>query len=299
MTTGRTVLQHAVSDSTRWDNFIHRPGDVYVCAPPKCGTTWVQTIVASLIFPDNDLPGPIMWFAPGLDDTFDPLDEILARLEAQEHRRMVKSHLPVDALPWFETGRYISVYRDGRDAFISWMNHVLSFRPDLLERLNAEAEAKGWAPLPEIEPDVHAMFARWITLPMPLVMVRDWWERRHASNVLLVHYNDLKVDLDQEMRRISRFLDIPINASTWADQVERCTFDAMKARADEIGEFDRWFRGGGDSFLHRGVNGRWQTLLTPEELARYQGVVENLLDDDVAAWLERGSLDLGWRPEEV
>jgi len=60
-----------------------------------------------------------------------------ARLEAQTFRRSIKTHLPVEAIPWFETGRYIAVFRDGRDAFMSFVNHVASFRDDVRDRLNA------------------------------------------------------------------------------------------------------------------------------------------------------------------
>ena len=44
-------------DNRRWEHFVHRPGDIFVCTPPKCGTTWTQTIVASLLWPEGDAPG--------------------------------------------------------------------------------------------------------------------------------------------------------------------------------------------------------------------------------------------------
>lgn len=36
-----------------------------------------------------------------------------------------------------------------------------------------------------------------------------------SSPRLLVHYNDLKADLDGEMRRISDHLEIPVNEAIW------------------------------------------------------------------------------------
>ena len=50
----------AVSDNHRWERFECRPGDIFVCTPPKCGTTWMQTILASLLWPDGDVPGQVM-----------------------------------------------------------------------------------------------------------------------------------------------------------------------------------------------------------------------------------------------
>src|SRR5881409_553644 len=252
--TDRAIVQNAAMDSTRWDRFTHRPGDILVCTPPKCGTTWTQAIVASLLWPAGDVPGPVMDLAPWWDANFYPVEELAARLAAQTFRRSVKTHLPVEAIPWWETASYIAVFRDGRDAFMSYVNHIASFRDDVRERLNAAAVEKGLQTMPAYDGDLHKLYAQWIDLPLPLVMLRGWWERRHRRNVLLVHFNDLRADLDGEMRRIAAFLGVPIDPRLWPDQVARCTFEAMKRRADEIGRF-AFFVGGGENFLHKGTNG--------------------------------------------
>src|SRR5207245_5576047 len=54
----------AVFDNRRWAGFEPRPGDIFVCTPPKCGTTWTQAIVASLLWPDGQAPGPVMTISP-------------------------------------------------------------------------------------------------------------------------------------------------------------------------------------------------------------------------------------------
>ena len=125
-----------VADNTRWANFVHRPGDIYVCTPPKCGTTWMQTIVASLLWPDGDAPGSVMYVCPWIDAEFRPIDEVLAQLDAQTHRRSIKTHTPADGIPWFDTGKYIVVGRDGRDAFMSWVNHIANMKDDQIAVLN-------------------------------------------------------------------------------------------------------------------------------------------------------------------
>ena len=45
-------------DNLRWERFVPRAGDIFVCTPPKCGTTWMQAIVAALLFPEGAL-GPV------------------------------------------------------------------------------------------------------------------------------------------------------------------------------------------------------------------------------------------------
>src|SRR4029079_2315346 len=89
-----------VNDSSRWDGFELRPGDIIISTPPKCGTTWTQMICAMLIFQTPDLPMPLDLISPWLDQLLRPLDSVVADLEAQEHRRFIKSHTPLDGLPY-------------------------------------------------------------------------------------------------------------------------------------------------------------------------------------------------------
>ncbi len=188
------------------------------------------------------------------------------------------------------------MFRDGRDAFMSYVNHIASFRDEVREQLNARAVARGWDTIPKYDGDLHGLYAHWIDFPLPLLMLRGWWERRQLPNVRLVHFNDLKADLDGEMRRIAAFVGADVDPRHWPDQVARCTFEAMKQRAPEIGAFERNFVGGGETFLHKGTNGRWRDVLTESELARYDEAVTKFLTPEQARWLEHGSLASGARP---
>src|SRR5689334_15565949 len=105
----RTDSRSLIADYLRWDWFVSRPGDIFVCTPAKCGTTWTQTIVVSLLFPDGDAPGPIFEMAPWIDARFEPIDEVLARLDAQTFRRSIKTHTVADGIPWFPDASYIVV----------------------------------------------------------------------------------------------------------------------------------------------------------------------------------------------
>jgi len=276
-----------VSDNRRWQHFVHRPGDVFVCTPSKCGTTWMQTIVNTLMFPDG-APGPVMVMAPWLDARFDPVEVLLERLDAQTHRRALKTHTPADGIPWFPDASYITVNRDGRDVFMSMYNHMRTMRQDVTTDLAMSAAREGIdlgsRGLPNVD-DEHAFFPWWLENAGLLEHVASFWERRGEPNLLFVHYDDMTIDLEGEMRRVAAFLAIEIDEAKLPGMVERCTFAGMKARPDDIGPFERRFVGGAESFLYKGTNGRWRDVMTDAELDAYQARVAEMLPPDAAVWL--------------
>jgi aryl sulfotransferase len=104
-------VKDRVRDSRHWERYTPRAGDVVVATAPKVGTTWTQRIVSLLIF-QSPAPKPIMQVSPWLDCRFQiPIDVMIPMLEAQTHRRAVKSHLPFDALPIYDEVKYIHTGR--------------------------------------------------------------------------------------------------------------------------------------------------------------------------------------------
>jgi len=281
--------RNIIWDTRRWEGFEHRPGDIMVCTPPKCGTTWTQTIVSMLLFPDGNLPAPVMQLAPWVDARFYPLEEMRQGLRAQAHRRSLKTHTPADGVPWWPDAYYIVVGRDGRDAFMSFVNHIANLRPDRMMELAESAMAEGITvnPVPPVE-DIHAFFAEWLAGGELFQFLTTYWELRDRPNVLFVHYDDLKSDLEGQVRRIAAFAGIAIDEQQLPGILERCSFAWMKANSDRIGDLDNLFVGGGQSFFYKGINGRWRDVLTAQELEQYEARSREMLPPDLKAWLDRG-----------
>jgi aryl sulfotransferase len=279
-----------VSDNRRWDGFVGRPGDIFVCTPPKCGTTWMQTIVMALVFQHGNAPGPVFEAAPWIDARFEPIDVVLARLDAQDHRRQIKTHTPADGIPWSPDASYIVVSRDGRDAFMSFHNHMSNMRPETFIELAGSAVADGIdLGMPPPVDDIHKFYEFWLDQRIWVDHVATFWAHRGEPNVFFAHYDDMKEDLDREMRRVAEFLEIEVDEERWPAVVESCTFAGMKARSAEIADFDSHFVGGADTFLYKGTNGRWRDVLTPEELAAFDEVCQEALPADCIAWVNRGA----------
>lgn len=256
----------------------------------------MQGIVSSLLWPAGDAPGERGSRSPWVDARFAPVDDVLATLAAQSHRRFIKTHSPADCVPLFEECKYVTVYRDGRDALMSWSNHRAKMRPELIEYLNATGASEGIEPLPPVwGGEMDELFDQWITDCSSIEHLASWWPLRAEPFVCFVHYNDLKRDLEGEMRRLAGFLGIDVPEADWAQVVERCGLDQMRdeARGSRV---ERMFDGGAESFFFKGTNGRWRDVLTPAQLERYDRLVADGLPTDAATWLQYGSLELGERP---
>ena len=112
-----------------------------------------------------------------------------------------------------------------------------------------------------------------------------------------MHYNDLKADLDGEMRQLAAFLDIEVPEDLWPATIARCGLSEMREES-RGGRIDIMFENGADAFFHQGTNGRWRDVLTPAQLDRYDAMVAAGLPADAVRWLESGSLITGTRPHE-
>lgn len=297
----------AIMDSHRWDNFQPRDGDILVATYPKCGTTWTQRIVDLLIHQSTE-PRPIIETYPWLDATFfAPIEDNLATLEAQTHRRAIKTHLPFDSLPIFDSMKYIHVARDGRDACFSFHNHESSYTPEGRANFTArEAADPRFRPRPVPETDLAEYYRRWMDeaeddAPWGVGSEMSffdyemsYWRERRRPNLLLVHFADLKADLPGEMARISAFLDIDTPPAKLAELARVAEFANMKAQGGGLlPALPFVFQGGHQSFLNKGSNGRWRDVLTDDDLRRFEQVSAKKLTPAARAWIEGGRLAAG------
>ncbi len=286
----RELCNHHL-DSRIWNAFDFRAGDVIVATYPKSGTTWMQQIVAQLVFNGADIA--VNRVSPWMDSRLNQRLR-LAAVASQRHRRILKSHLPLDAIVFSSKAKYVYVARDGRDVVWS-LHHNHSNATELYYRAFNDTTGRIGPPIGPPDPDIRHYFRRWLEedgFPFWPYFghVRSWWEARDTDNILLVHFNDLKDDLEGEMRRIATFLDCAIEPSAWGKIVEHCTFDFMKDHAGEVAPFgEAILEGGPQTFINKGRNGRWSGVLTSEDIADYERTARRELGRECAAWLAAGS----------
>lgn len=289
-----TEMHNQHIDSTVWNDFPFRDDDIIISTYAKSGTTWMQQIVSQLLF-NGDTEQNTQAMSPWVDFRLPPKEVKLPALEAQTHRRFIKTHLPVEALVYSPKAKYIYIGRDGRDVLWSLYNHHANGNQAMYDALN-NAPGRIGPPLEPPPADIREYWHEWLARDgFPYWSfwenVRSWWAIRNLPNILMVHFDVLKNDMPAGMRRIAEFLEIPIDESKWDEIVEHCTFNWMRENGEKIVPMGgaMWV-GGVKTFINKGVNGRWRETLTAEESAEYEAKALAELGPECAAWLATGAL---------
>jgi len=279
-------------DSTIWNDLKFRDDDIVIATYAKSGTTWMQQIVAQLMF-DGDPDISVAEMSPWVDLRVPPKEVKLPLLEAQTHRRFMKTHLPVDAIRFCPKARYLYIGRDGRDVVWSMYNHHVNANQTWYDALNDTPGRVG----PPIEPppdDIRQYWREWLDRDghpfWPFwENIRSWWAVRDLPNVKFIHFANLKHDMAREIRAIATFLDIPIKEPRWEAILNHCSFEWMKKNATKsVPLGGAFWDAGAEVFINKGVNGRWSDTLSPEEVAAYQTRSRTELGDECAHWLATG-----------
>jgi hypothetical protein len=296
-----------VYDSDRWRGFVFRPGDIVISTPPKCGTTWTQMICALLVLQEPVLTQPLSVLSPWLDMLSRARRDVAADLEAQRHRRFIKTHTPLDGLPLDPAVTYICVGRDPRDVALSMDNHRanMDFAAFVAAR-NAAAAVDGTTPEPVAPPPragcERERFWAWIDDDTPpaevassllrtLRHLQTFWDAPDGVDVVMLRFDDLRTDLESQMRALADRLAITVPEARWPELVSAATFDQMRARAALTApnaQSGIWHDN--ERFFHRGTSGQWRDLLDDDDLERYRARAKAIGPAAVVDWVHRGSL---------
>jgi Sulfotransferase domain len=188
--------------------YIPRPNDVAISTTPKAGTTWAQQIChqirCGLISPENcmdfeEISEVVPWIELAADIGQDLRADQPPVFDAGNVPRLFKTHCWHDHCPRFP--KTIVVLRDPFDVVVSFYNFFEGwfFEPGSIDIATFTREfwlARG---VPESKMENASYF----------VHLTTWYVNRHGSDstkVLIVCFEDLKDDLQYQVRRIAKFL---------------------------------------------------------------------------------------------
>jgi hypothetical protein len=289
-----------ICDSARWEDFDLHPGDIVVTTPPKCGTTWMQTLCLLLVH-GAPLPAALSDLSAWLDQELKSMARVRAMYDAQPHRRVIKTHTPMDGIPWRDDVTYVGVGRDPRDVALSAKDHSSNMDMDAARTARDAAGAPPLPTTPDAPPPMPRTVQTWIEDDKPIEQfgsslaftvhhLEQLWTIRDRPNVLLFHYGTLRSDLPGSVRRLAAGLRIDLDDETLAAVVAAATFESMRDDADRSAPnttVSLWRDN--RAFFAEGHVGAWRDQFTTEELATYEERIVALRpDESLRAWLHDG-----------
>lgn len=251
-------------------------------------------MICLLLVHGTPLPAPLSWLSPWVDWDIEPIEVVNARLATQPHRRVLKTHTPLDGIPLGPDVRFIVVGRHPLDVAVSLYHHI-----DNIDR-ERSAELRGSAPSADPgDLSLEQWMEAWIedrrapedeldTLAGNVRHVSDAWHRRQSSdNVLLVHFTDLLEHREATMRKIAAWLEIDVPDRVWPSLSAAASFDSMRARPsatvpDRLGVLKD-----PGAFFRTGVAGEGARACTDDQLHRYRNRMSKLTTPEIAAWLDQ------------
>lgn len=278
-----------ITNPERWATWTPRRGDILVCTPPKCGTTWTQSILAMLVNGGPDLPAPVPVISPWVDADLGEAEAARAAIAAQTGRRVLKTHTPADGFPVWDGVRVVAVYRHPLDVFFSLRKH----NANIVEVIDEDLPFL--APVPEsfaafVERGVvRDDFAHDTLAKICLHYVQTACSDR-LPDLKLFHYADMRADGRDAVARLARA--IGIDDPALVDRVAEATgFERMKAKAAEfapVGGTGFWKSDRG--FFDSASSGKWEGVLSETEMTRFGARLAELVPDaEARRWLLSGN----------
>ena len=253
-------------------NFQAQDNDFLLSSPPKSGTTWLKSLMVSIM---DGHPARTFNNINDAKDQYDLLEEnfphdlipclemeIFNPLRASENPnlkaqpRLYQTHVPYSMLPESVKNsgcKIVYIARDPKDVLVSLWYFV-----------NA-------AKKPEEEPypmeDAFDSFCKGVHLFGPFHdHVLGYWKESLArpDKILFLRYEDMKMNPRGEVTKLASFLGRPFINDDEVDRIiSRCSLERLKGmQVNKEGCTDNGMPR--SSFFRRGVVGDWKNHLTPE-----------------------------------
>lgn len=285
----RTVTYRGpITDSTRWDGFEVRADDVIISTPPKCGTTWSQSITCMMIQGKVDFEGSLAKISPWLESSTHPIEVVTEKLDTQTHRRCIKSHTPMDGITYDPRVTYIAVYRHPMDVHFSMRRHAENMMEGKLDHLfPSDPRSDALMFINDTPPVGDCDHLTLVTFTDHYKSFKKW---EHLPNVHLFHYADMRADLPRAMARFADVLGYRFDDATMAALIKGTSFDEMRKLSERytpsagMGIFKN-----DAAFFNSASSNKWAKHLAEADMAVYGTRMDALLPPDDRRWLEHGT----------
>jgi hypothetical protein len=189
---------------------IHRtdPDDIFIVGYPKSGNTWMQNLVAGVVygFDPECLPDAVV---------SDLVPDVHSSRYYRRYRTPMffKSH----HLPRPEYRRVIYLVRDGRDAMVSYFHFLSAINKSEPDFLKMVSNGDGLFP------------CRWHE------HVDAWMKNPYGAKLTTIAYESLKTNAVAKLKELCAFAEIERTSDFLESVAVACSFDALREREKKMG----------------------------------------------------------------
>ena len=237
--------------------YIPNEHDVVVATYAKSGTNWMMQIAHQLAFHGqgefDHIHCVVPWpdSAPQSGQVCHPRGRHFRVDGFPEQKRVIKTHLSWDLIPYSEKARYIMVIRDPKDIFVS------NYR--FAQQMMGPAM-----------PKVDTWFKFFLSQGFPVggswaLNSAEYWAQRNRANVLIVSFKSMKRDLEGTVRRVAKFMNVDQPDSVLQEVTAKSSFEYMKKIDDkfQVWKIIPW--GTPATMIRKGAQGGSSELLSVDQ----------------------------------
>ena len=218
-----------------------------------------------------------------------PESEVSAALEAQNGRRVVKTHTPLDGFPVWDGVTVVTVYRHPLDVFFSLRKHYANMT------ITRDGDPMLWPLHDSIRSFLLGTLDREDYNSKTLDSVASHYvqmlETDRTPKPVILHYSDMITDSRHTVARLAEIAEVDADDALINAVVDATSFASMKEKAADFvpAGGTRLFRSDGH-FFDSGQSQKWLGKIDEQDLDLYEKRLAELIPDAGARdWLQHGS----------
>lgn len=249
-----SVVTQEIFDSAI--NYQPKDDDIFVATYPKNGTTWMLNIIIQLVKGIDVASHKDKVLSDYF--TFLEFEGAEAIHQKKNDPRIIKTHLPFEFLQYNPNTKYIFVVRNPKDCVASFYYHTVGFGKYY------DFENGKFDDFFQLFIDGKCDFEDYFE------MVSGWYkESKLKNNICFFLYEDMKDDLEKQVRRLANFLG-PFYESKLDENDHKLIKEILKTSS--INYMKKYSEKYVTSkrlehlpFIRKGVIGDWKNLLSNEQ----------------------------------
>ncbi|KAK4307671.1 hypothetical protein Pmani_020580 [Petrolisthes manimaculis] len=180
---------------------------------------------------------------------------VLQSLDAMPGQRVIKCHYPLDLMPpdLLDRTKVVYVARNPKDMVVSFYHFY-----KVIKVFDYKGSMDTFIELFKDNDVVYCPY--W-------PHIKQAWQKRNHPNLHFIFYEDLKADLQGELRKLNQFLATGLTEQQLKNVVQHTSFSSMKSRGDPLpdkGLYNQELHQTTGGFYRKGVTGDWKNHFSQE-----------------------------------